>query len=98
MPRLGGMNARDVRMLLANVECDPRLKTVLAGIAERQDHLFHLLGSAAEGIDRLATMIGQSQMVMGKVMKAHDDLVAAKRAGVTVASESARDQQEESGG
>lgn len=97
MPRLGGMNARDIRVDLERVECDPRLKHVLAALAERQDHLFQLIGSAAEGIDRLASMMQNSQQLMGRVMKEHDALIAAKRAGVSVASEVVRDQESEPG-
>lgn len=93
MPRLGGMNARDIRMLLRTVEgIHPKLMEVLTGLADRQDHLYQLLGAAAEGIDKLATLNKQTQEVMGKLAQTDRRIREAKAMGVTVDSEVVRDQ------
>lgn len=88
--RLGGMNARDIRVLLRG-KVDPDLGKTLVALAERQDHLFQLLGQLAQSMDVLAdALMAQGNAVSG-MQRMHDDIKLAKRAGVKVASEVARD-------
>lgn len=89
--RLGGTNARDVRMLLQG-KIDPEVVRVLADLAERQDHLFQLLGQAAHAIDRMADAHMSLTRVSERLKEEHLALKAAKAIGVKVESEAASDE------
>lgn len=84
--RLGGMNARDIRILLRG-KVDPDLGKVLVALAERQDHLFQLLGQLAQSMDVMADGLLAQANAVGAMQGKHDDIKRARQAGVKVASE-----------
>lgn len=86
MARLGGTNARDIRMELQS-RADPKLVGILCDLAERQDHLYGLLEQVAHAMDQLANgMLAQGNAVTA-LTKAHDAAKAAKAMGIKVDSE-----------
>ena len=89
--RLGGVNARDIRMLLRG-SIDPQLGKVLVGLAERQDHLYQLLITLATSFDKLATALLVQSTVSEHLMGMHQQIKEAKAMGVKVESSAAEDQ------
>lgn len=91
--RLGGTNARDIRSLLQG-NTDPKLIKILADLAERQDHLFQLLGQLAHAMDQLADSHLTLTKVSERLKNEHEAIKKAKSLGVLVESEVDRDQSE----
>lgn len=91
MSRLGGTNARDIRSLLQG-NADPRFIKILADLAERQDHLYQLLGQLAHAFDQMATNQINLTKVSERLKEEHLALKAAKAVGVKVESEAAGDE------
>lgn len=85
MSRLGGMNARDIRSLLDGKH-DPDVVKSLSSLAERQDHLFQLLGQLAQAMDTLASSILAQAGAVGVLTAEHDRIKQAKAMGVKVVS------------
>lgn len=90
MSRLGGVNARDIRILLEG-KVDPNIVKVCTGLAERQDHLFQLLGQMAHAMDTLADSVLAHGNALGVLRDAHEQAKAAKAMGTKVGSEAADD-------
>lgn len=90
MSRLGGVNARDIRMLLEG-NTDPRMLQVVVGLAERQDHLFKLLEQMAHAMDILADSQLAHGNALGTLKDAHEAAKLAKSMGVRIQSEAADD-------
>lgn len=86
MARLGGMNARDIRVLLRG-NIDPALGKVLVGLAERQDHLFQLLGQLAQNMDSMANSLLAQGGAVASLQGAHDRIKQARSGGISVQSE-----------
>ena len=91
--RLGGVNARDIRIMLRG-KIDPEIGKVLVGLAERQDHLYQLMGQLASHMDTMASGLLATTSGIQALKEKHDEIKQARRGGVTVASEVARDQDE----
>jgi hypothetical protein len=91
--RLGLSNARDIRHMLQG-NTDPKLIKILADLAERQDHLYQLLGQMAHAMDTLAS----TQMAVTRATEVlkdeHDRIKRARSAGVKVETEVDRDANE----
>lgn len=85
MARLGGMDPKEIRSLLQGKH-HPDLVKCVAGISERQDHLFHLLGQLASAMDTLADSILAQAGALDTLKSAHDRAKAAKAMGVKVSS------------
>jgi hypothetical protein len=85
MARLGGMNARDIRTLLDGKH-HPDVVRSLSALAERQDHLFQLLGQLASAMDSLADSLLTQASAVGVLTAEHDRIKQAKAMGVKVVS------------
>lgn len=88
MARLGGTNARDIRMLMEG-KYPPEVVKAVAGLAERQDHLFQLLGQLAQALDGIADTLLVHTRAVDSLKTEHEKIKQAKSMGVTVASEAA---------
>ncbi len=91
MTALGGMGARDIRMLLRG-KVDPDVGKVLVSLADRQDHLYQLMAQMAEMMNIMADGQLATTNAVGVLRDQNEALKAAKRAGVNVASELDRHQ------
>ncbi len=91
MARLGGINARDIRVLMEAGGIDPRIGQTMIGLAERQDHLFHLLEQVAHAMDTMASSLLAQTSAVGDLQKRHAQLKEAKSLGIKVESEAQDD-------
>lgn len=91
--RLGLSNARDIRHALQG-NTDPKVIKILADLAERQDHLFQLLGQLAHAMDIMASSLLATTTGVKALQDKHDEIKRARAAGVKVETEVDRDANE----
>ena len=94
MPRLGGMNARDIRMELQG-NIDPKIGKVLVGLADRQDHLYQLMIGLAQSLDTMAdSLLKQANGIKG-MQEVSARVKNAKATGVSIQASLVADQDDD---